>query len=118
MDQVVSGNILANECYSRALPDGASPAPVCFKLAREGAALPLYASQDALYAGSDILVGIETLPFTPVSHELLPKTWMQEAYPTNIADNATTGTATTPGGWRGYTYAAPALIVTLTRNTA
>ncbi len=58
----------------------------------------------------DILVGIETLPFTPVSHELLPKTWMQEAYPTNIADNATTGTATTPGGWLGYTYAAHAII--------
>ena len=59
MDQVVTGNILANECYSRALPEGASPTPVCFKLAREGAALPLYASQDALYAGSDILVGID-----------------------------------------------------------
>ncbi len=58
----------------------------------------------------DILVGIETLPFTPASHELLPKTWMQETYPANIADNATTGTATTPGGWLGYTYAAHAII--------
>ena len=38
MDQVVTGNILANECYSRTLPEGASPSPVCFKLAREGAA--------------------------------------------------------------------------------
>lgn len=58
----------------------------------------------------DILVGIETLPFTPVSHELLPKAWMQETYPANIADNATTGTATAPGGWLGYTYAAQAII--------
>ena len=59
LDQVVSGNILANECYARALPPGVSPNPACYKLAREGAALPLYASQDALYAGSDIIVGID-----------------------------------------------------------
>ncbi|MGB4759184.1 MAG: glycosyl hydrolase [Candidatus Saccharimonadales bacterium] len=58
----------------------------------------------------DILVGIETLPFTPASHELLPKAWMQETYPANIADNATTGTAHTPGGWLGYTYAAQAIV--------
>ncbi|MGB4761928.1 MAG: glycosyl hydrolase [Candidatus Saccharimonas sp.] len=58
----------------------------------------------------DILVGIETLPFTPASHELLPKTWMQETYPAIIADNATVGTAHTPGGWLGYTYAAQALV--------
>ena len=58
----------------------------------------------------DILVGIETLPFTPASHELLPKTWMQETFPAIIADNATPGTAYTPGGWLGYTYAAQAII--------
>lgn len=58
----------------------------------------------------DILVGIETLPFTPASHELLPKTWMQEAYPAILADNATTGSAFAPGGWLGYTYAAQALV--------
>lgn len=58
----------------------------------------------------DILVGIETLPFTPASHELLPKTWMQETYPANIADNATPSTATKPGGWLGYTYAAQAIV--------
>lgn len=58
----------------------------------------------------DILVGIETLPFTPASHELLPKTWMAETYPAIIADNATVGTAHTPGGWLGYTYAAQALV--------
>jgi hypothetical protein len=59
LDQVVTGNILSNVCYARALPPGVSPEPVCFKLAREGAALPLYASQDAVYAGCDILVGID-----------------------------------------------------------
>ena len=58
----------------------------------------------------DILVGIETLPFTPASHELLPKTWMQETFPAILADNASTGTAHTPGGWLAYTYAAQALI--------
>lgn len=58
----------------------------------------------------DILVGIETLPFTPASHELLPKTWMQEAYPAVLADNATPASAWTPGGWLGYTYAAQAII--------
>ncbi len=59
IEQVVTGNILANECYSRALPEGIRPNPVCYKLSREGTALPLYASQDAVYAGSDILVGID-----------------------------------------------------------
>lgn len=59
LDQVVTGNILSNECYARTLPQGVSPEPVCYKLAREGAALPLYASQEAIYAGSDILVGID-----------------------------------------------------------
>lgn len=58
----------------------------------------------------DILVGIETLPFTPASHELLPKTWMQETYPAVLADNASTSTAYAPGGWLGYTYAAQALV--------
>ena len=59
LDAVVTGNIRSNECYARALPPGVSPDPVCYKLAREGAAVPLYASQDAVYAGSDIIVGID-----------------------------------------------------------
>lgn len=59
LDQVVSGNILANECYARVLPEGVSPKPACYQLAREGTAAQLYASQDALYAGSDIIVGID-----------------------------------------------------------
>jgi len=58
----------------------------------------------------DILVGIETLPFTPASHELLPKAWMQETLPANIADNATPDTAHKPGGWLGYSYGAQAII--------
>jgi endo-1,3(4)-beta-glucanase len=58
----------------------------------------------------DILVGIETLPFTPASHELLPESWMAETYPAILADNDTPGTAHQPGGWLGYTYAAHAII--------
>jgi len=59
LNEVISGNILANECFARVLQEGVRPNPVCYKLAREGTALPLYASQDAVYAGSDILVGID-----------------------------------------------------------
>lgn len=59
---------------------------------------------------NDILVGIEAMPFTPASHELLPKSWMAETYPARLASVDTTSTAYTPGGWLGYTYASQAII--------
>lgn len=59
---------------------------------------------------NDIQVGIEMMPFTPASHELLPKTWMQETYPAILQSVASTSTAHTPGGWLGYTYSAQAII--------
>lgn len=58
----------------------------------------------------DILVGIEMLPFTPASHELLPKAWMRETYDSILSAVATPATAFKPGGWLGYTYAAQAII--------
>lgn len=58
----------------------------------------------------DVRVGVETAPFTPVSHELLPNTWAEEVFSSILADNAATATAHTPGGWLGYTYATQAIV--------
>ncbi len=60
--------------------------------------------------GDDQIAGIQAMPFTPATHELLPKAWMQEMYPVRLTGKASTGTATTPGGWLGNTYGAQAII--------
>lgn len=57
--QIVSDNITKNECFSRELPPNTPPEPVCCKIARTGYAEALYVSQDAIYAGCDIIVGID-----------------------------------------------------------
>lgn len=59
LKQIVSDNITKNECFLRELPTGVSPDPVCCKIARDDAAASLYASQDAVYSGCDIIVGID-----------------------------------------------------------
>ena len=59
LKKVVSDNITKNKCFYRTLPEGMQPDPVCCKIARDDAAKALYETQDALYAGSDILVGID-----------------------------------------------------------
>lgn len=58
----------------------------------------------------DVVLAIETMPYTPASHELLSASWVQEAYADTVADNSTPSTATKPGGWLGYTYGAQAVI--------
>lgn len=60
--------------------------------------------------GDDQIVGIQTMPFTPATHELLPKAWVQEVYPVRLDNKDTVGTATTPGGWLGTTLATEAII--------
>ncbi len=68
--------------------------------------------------GDDQIVGIQTMPFTPATHELLPKAWVQEMYPVRLDNKDTVGTATTPGGWLGTTLATEAIIAPDTAFTA
>ena len=58
-EQVVSDNILLNDCFARLLPQGKSPEPVCCAVEQYGAGLPLYRTRDAIYEGCDIFVGID-----------------------------------------------------------
>ncbi len=59
LKKIISDNITKNECFNRELPSGVSPDPVCCKIARDDAAASLYAAQDAVYSGCDIIVGID-----------------------------------------------------------
>ncbi|HWQ98115.1 MAG TPA: hypothetical protein VN538_08515 [Clostridia bacterium] len=56
---VVTQNILANESLARQLPQGSQPEPVCAVIEPVGAGLALYRAQDAVFAGCEILVGID-----------------------------------------------------------
>ncbi|MDB5180460.1 MAG: uncharacterized protein JWO54_218, partial [Candidatus Saccharibacteria bacterium] len=60
--------------------------------------------------GDDQIVGIETMPFTPATHELLTSSYVAEMYPVRLQPKETTSTATTPGGWLGNTLATKAII--------
>ena len=60
--------------------------------------------------GDDQIVGIETMPFTPATHELLSSAYVAEMYPVRLQPKETTATATTPGGWLGNTLATKAII--------
>jgi len=60
--------------------------------------------------GDDQIVGIETMPFTPATHELLSAAYVNEMYPVRLQPKETTSTATTPGGWLGNTLATKAII--------
>lgn len=60
--------------------------------------------------GDDQIVGIQAMPFTPATHELLLKLYVQEMYPVRLDNKDTVGTATTPGGWLGTTLAIQAII--------
>ena len=59
MDQIVACNILENEVFSRELPQGAEPDPVCCAVAPSGAGEALYSGQDEIFSGCPILVGID-----------------------------------------------------------
>lgn len=60
--------------------------------------------------GDDQIVGIQAMPFTPATHELLTEAYVQEMYPVRLDNKDTVGTATTPGGWLGTTLAMQAII--------
>ena len=68
--------------------------------------------------GDDQIVGIEAMPFTPATHELLLKPYVQEMYPVRLDNKDTVGTATTPGGWLGTTLAIQSIIDPNTAFTA
>lgn len=57
--QIVLENVRNNAFYAQKLPSDALPHVAAFTIARVGAGLTLYDRQDALFAGQDILVGIE-----------------------------------------------------------
>ena len=57
--QVVAQNILQNECFSRELPPGQEPDPICCTIQRTGEGEKLYRAQDAVFSGIDIFVGID-----------------------------------------------------------
>ena len=58
-NQIVVSNILENSCFARDLPPDALPEPVCCIIERNGAGTKLYESQDAVFSGIDIFVGID-----------------------------------------------------------
>ncbi|KAJ9059935.1 hypothetical protein DSO57_1036371 [Entomophthora muscae] len=52
---------------------------------------------------------IQMLPFTPISHVLLDKPWIKEAYPV-LAQALTRNEPPIPGGWRTFVHMARAVI--------
>jgi len=58
-NRLVTENILSNKVFARQLPKGCMPEPVCCTIARAGNGTDLYRTQDAVFAETDILVGID-----------------------------------------------------------
>ena len=57
--RTVIDNILQNECFACQLPEGTAPEPVCCVIEPVGNGSALYSAQDAVFAGSEIIVGID-----------------------------------------------------------
>ena len=57
--QVVAQNVLQNDFFSEKLPKGKMPRPVVFVVENRGNGKHLYDSQDDVFAGTDIIVGID-----------------------------------------------------------
>ncbi|KAJ9062340.1 hypothetical protein DSO57_1011914 [Entomophthora muscae] len=60
-------------------------------------------------SNAEYIHGIQLLPFTPISHLLLDKPWMEEAYPV-MANSLTRPQPPILGGWRTYIHMARAII--------
>ena len=58
-NQLVVSSILENNCFARDLPPDALPEPVCCTIERNGAGMKLYESQDEVFSGIAIFVGID-----------------------------------------------------------
>lgn len=59
--QMVTDNILKNECFTWQLPAGTLPEPVCCVIEPVGSGEKLYRAQDAVFAGCEIIVGIDLI---------------------------------------------------------
>ncbi len=57
--QVVTDNILQNECIALKLPDGRSPDPKVFLIENTGRGAYLYENQDEVFSGIEIIAGID-----------------------------------------------------------
>ncbi|PWR73700.1 hypothetical protein [Methanospirillum lacunae] len=57
--QVVIDNIIQNECHAAKLPDGKMPTPRVFLIENTGLGTYLYENQDDVFAGNNIIVGID-----------------------------------------------------------
>jgi len=58
-NRLVTENILSNKVFATQLPKGCAPEPVCCTILPAGNGADLYRTQDTIFAGIDILVGID-----------------------------------------------------------
>jgi hypothetical protein len=59
LDEVISDNVLLNDCNARKIPAGKIPEAVGFLIENTGAGKQLYENQDAFFRGTTILAGVE-----------------------------------------------------------
>lgn len=59
LKQVVTGNVLQNDCFAEKLPADKDPKAIGFAIQNTGAGKALYEKQDAQFNGESIVVGIE-----------------------------------------------------------
>lgn len=59
LSEVISDNVLLNECYARKMPAGRTPEATGFLIENIGAGKPLYENQDEFFRGRPIIAGVE-----------------------------------------------------------
>jgi hypothetical protein len=57
--QVVTDNVLLNECNARNIPTGKTPVVLAYLIENAGMGISLYDNQDEIFLGTDIIVGFE-----------------------------------------------------------
>lgn len=59
ISEVISDNVLLNECYARKMPAGKTPDATGFLIENTGAGKHLYENQDEFFKGISIIAGVE-----------------------------------------------------------
>jgi hypothetical protein len=59
LGEVISDNVLLNECFARKIPDGKIPEAAGFLIENTGTGKTLYENQDDFFRGSPIIAGVE-----------------------------------------------------------
>jgi len=59
LDEVISDNVLLNDCNARKMPAGKTPETVGFIIENTGAGKYLYENQDEFFRGMSIIAGVE-----------------------------------------------------------